>query len=95
MISDRTAQHIASLWHGGGGSPLHQFASTGTIHNLVIQEVHNNIDGELHEFVGYGEKERVRNVKELTRLLEYLVLKGHREPQQGWYENVISRQGEG
>jgi len=94
MINPRAAAHIAQLWHGGGSSPLYQFASTGTITKKAWLEVHDNINNELGEYLDFEEKEQIEHVKELTKLLEFLVTTGERGPVDGWYETVIA-QGRG
>jgi hypothetical protein len=94
MINPRAAAHIASLWHAGGGSALYQFASTGTITHRVFSEVAGDLDNELVHYIDTSEWEHLDHVKELTRLLEFLVTTGERGPQDGWYELAVG-QGRG
>jgi len=94
MINPRAAAHIASLWYVGKGSSLYSFASCGAIDDSVIGSVKKEIIEQLEFYTGYGEKEYVQNLKELTRLLEFLVTVGERGPQDGWYEAVVA-QGRG
>jgi hypothetical protein len=94
MINPRAAAHIASMWHGGGGSALYSFASTGAITHNTMVEVESDIAEQVQLYIGYGEKENIGHVKELAKLLEYLVTIGERAAQDGWYELAVG-QGRG
>jgi hypothetical protein len=81
MIRDTTAQRIAAMWHGGGGTALYQFASTGRIDlGPILQEIDNeSVDSNL------------KQQHELTDLWEYVLAKGTRGVVPNWYERVICK----
>jgi hypothetical protein len=78
MISDLDARRIASDWHGGQGTALYAFASTGAIdtaradHDL-LREVNATIKAE-HPPVGH----------DLYILYAYVHNHNARGPQPGW-----------
>ncbi len=80
MITDRTAQRIASEW-ASGGDALQQLASTGAITDPY------ETFGVLLEC--YGDKTEDRD---LDRLAAYIEHHGPRGPQPDWYERTIARQ---
>lgn len=96
MISDADAQAIAAEWHGGGGSAIYAFASTGTIHDGWANGGYLNTADEVckdlahivtHATVG---EDQIHQLRDLTDLLEYLIETGPRDPVENWYRDVIS-----
>ena len=89
MITDQEAQRIASEWHGGAGSALYQFTSTGAI----ADSEHEPIDllGELQgcETAAYT---TTREREEIADLIAYVKMHGPRPAQPDWYERVICAQ---
>lgn len=79
MLTDQAAQKIARDWHGGGGSALYQFASTGAIVAGLQLEILNCLRGE------NDPTERAR----LGSLEEYRRRTGLRGPIAHWYARVI------
>jgi hypothetical protein len=78
MIRDTTAQRIAADWHGGGGTALYQFASTGRIRlGPLLYEIDVTSAGSGDD--------------ELTKLWEYVLAKGNRGVVPNWYERVICK----
>lgn len=77
-IDDITARVIASRWHGGQGSLLYTFESTGEIDlEGVTQELLLDFRDEARTFM---ERE------ELDYLAQYLIANGDREAVEGWHE---------
>jgi hypothetical protein len=76
---DVTAQAIAALWHGGGGTALYQFASTGAI----------DVDAIRHELIREYADATLDDAIELDTLSGYVDSRGSRGPVSGWYERVI------
>jgi hypothetical protein len=92
MISDLEARKIASEWHGGGGTALYAFTSTGAIDtgNKLVNEIHGNVNGiqvRLND-QGYTAKGQSMmlyiEIEPLMQLLEYVTHHGTRGPQPGW-----------
>ena len=93
IISDRQARDIANSWHGGGGSALYAFASTGAIdtaradHNLKAE-----IGGCIAWVQKYGphdypnESDWTGDYHELSDLLAYVKHHGPRPRQDHWKE---------
>lgn len=80
MISDTDAQRTAGDWHGGGGSALYVFASTGAIVPGLQAEILECLRG------GVDDHDRAR----LGELEEYRRRTGPRGPVNDWYARVIS-----
>lgn len=78
MITDTEARRIASEWHSGGGSPLYQFVSTGTITDDVCDEVDDNLIQLRFQYIKDGAEQY------LADLAHYLSLHNNRGPQDGW-----------
>jgi hypothetical protein len=79
MIRDTTAQRIAADWHGGGGSKLYQFASTGAIPVHIIDEM----------------AESGMDQRTFDKMAYYMGVKGERLAQKDWYRNVICKAQKG
>ena len=79
MINDTQAQKIVGDWHGGGGSALYQFASTGAIVDGLITEIDLNVEEDIAE----TEREKLRMP------WDYCASIGQRGPVDGWYARVI------
>jgi hypothetical protein len=80
MITDHTAQRTAQEWHGGGGSAIYAFASTGAITPDLCREIDNEIT---HLPTGHQDS------TELANLWAYARSTGEREAVPDWYERVI------
>jgi hypothetical protein len=84
MISDLEARRIASEWHGGGGTALYAFTSTGAIdtaredHRLMheIEDCVASLATQPHT--------RTVDVDDLFNLRTYVSHTGKRGPQPGW-----------
>ena len=86
MISDTQAQRIASDWHGGGGSPLYVFASTGAIVDALPAELRHNLQWcRAHR----AEHAAAIAARELMSLRDYVNEQGERGPVADWYARVI------
>jgi hypothetical protein len=83
IVSDSRAAKIAYDWHGGGGSKLYSFASTGTIAPGLMYEINQDIERETKP----GSKER----RELLALRSYVEARRARGPVEGWYQTVWGR----
>lgn len=81
-ISDTDAQRTASDWHGGGGSALYQFASTGAIVPGLLSEIDSCI-----AYDGCGGIETASDT--LRGLRAYVETSGERGPVSDWYARVI------
>lgn len=73
-MTDAEARQVAAEWHGGIGSALYSFASTGAIHVQTM-------DAELDDVASYAD---VEEMEKLIQLLRYVYEKGERGPQPGW-----------
>ena len=91
MIGHIEAQRIAQAWHGGGHTPLYQFASTGAIVIGVIVEVNRCIKQALAEIEDASVVDD--NIRQLTELREYFVNSALRDPVEDWYDDVIVGEG--
>lgn len=86
MITDLEARKIASEWHGGGGTALYAFTSTGAIdtargdHNAAT-EVDNAIADEVARRGGTFDGPDETN---LWDLFDYIANTGTRGPVPGW-----------
>ncbi len=95
MISDTEARRIASEWHGGGGTALYAFASTGAIdtaradHALTteiddciayIDDPSNRRDKHWTDDVALADRQKLLN------LSDYVAKHGARGPVDGWGE---------
>lgn len=83
VLSDVEAQRIASSWHGGGGTALYQFASSGAIAGSLIEEIDhtfNTTDPSTVDFTA------------LDDLREYAEHHGPRPAVPDWYQRVICAQ---
>jgi hypothetical protein len=79
MISDRQARQIASEWHGGQGSALYAFASTGAIDTAwEDHDIRQEIRPLREHSPNFTEYDR------LTKLLKYCDFYGPRGPVDGW-----------
>lgn len=77
FISDGKARRIASEWHGGQGSALYSFTSTGTITDDLVSEIRSEL---VSAILGTNIEER----KVLQDLLTYAKAHGMRGPVEGW-----------
>lgn len=86
MITNTEARKIASKWHGGGGTALYAFASTGAIdtarddHDLLdeITSIKRVLDEDYT--TGRGAED-----EDIADLLEYVTrTNGPRGPVDGW-----------
>jgi hypothetical protein len=86
MITDLDARRIASEWHGGGGSALYAFASTGAIdtaywsHSItdeIWRCLRNDVESRSLE-------EQIPALRDLTALLAYVDHHAERGPVAGW-----------
>jgi hypothetical protein len=86
MISDQTAQRIASEWHGGGGSALYQFSSTGAIVPGLGAEIQDNL-----RWCWAHREEHAQHIaaRELMSLRDYVSTTGERGPVADWHSRVI------
>lgn len=66
MITDTEARKIASEWHGGGGTALYAFSSTGAID--TAREDHD-IESEIRECINSASDEQ--EIEKLRDLLRY------------------------
>lgn len=76
MITDTEARRIASSWHGGGGTALYAFASTGAIDTARAD---HDIKNEIQTCYFYPD-----DMPGLRSLLAYVVHHGKRGPVPGW-----------
>lgn len=77
MMSDAHARVTAMSWHGGGGSELYSFGSSGAIPW--------DSAGLLSEIaVARGESGSLASRDALTALAKYVELTPPRDPQPGW-----------
>ena len=85
MITDTEARKIASEWHGGGGSALYAFSSTGAIDTAredhsIMDEIGENIRDQSN-VVAMARKsgdivtrrQGWRNICELVELQRYII----------------------
>lgn len=79
MITDTEARNIASQWHGGGGTALYAFASTGAINTARAD---HDIVKELYECLETTYTAGVEN--EINSLLEYALEHKPRAAVAGW-----------
>lgn len=94
MLTDTEARKIASEWHGGGGTALYAFASSGAIDtarpdHCAFAEVLDALRAELGFARGqaWPSLDVARNAPdygELGELLSYIGHHGTRGPQPGW-----------
>jgi len=82
MITDTEARRIADQWHGGGGTALYAFASTGAIDtarsgHFIYREITETIDTERRSQQGIA-------TDDLRSLIEYIDYHGPRGPVPGW-----------
>ena len=91
MITDTEARKIASDWHGGQGSALYAFSSTGAIdtarddHNLY-QEISDAI-GSIQKQAAQqsiGMPEYRRSSRQLFGIRDYILEHKARGPVEGW-----------
>lgn len=93
MITDTQARTIAAQWHGGGGTALYAFASTGAIdtartdHNLT-EECWRCIAGQQKVLANgfLSDAEYVHDYEEIKRLIDYVTTHKQRGPVPGWAE---------
>lgn len=95
MIDDSTARKIACAWHGGGGSALYAFCSTGAIDT---GRPDHDIDAELRLCLmpANGAMQTIPTMPErvaVQLLRVYCIRAGKRGPQPGWAEVSIEREG--
>lgn len=95
MITDTEARRIASEWHGGGGTALYAFASTGAIlgrrddeydYNSAADEIRANLrdNQDQYDRTELTNDEYFQNIDDLRGLLLYVLYHGPRGPQPGW-----------
>ena len=91
MLTDTQAQRIAAQWHGGGGSALYQFASTGALDGEINDDYeYNPVINELNEC--RPEPGDNTSVQELWELVEYVYANFPRPAVPDWYTRVICGQ---
>jgi hypothetical protein len=79
MISDTEARRIASDWHGGGGTALYAFASTGAINTTrADHDIENEVLGCVNGALSQQDK------TDTLKLLAYINTHEDRGPQPGW-----------
>ncbi len=82
MISDTEARKIASEWHGGQGTALYAFSSTGAIDTARAD---HDATAEVADLIWAIPAETdERNANELRDLERYVNANGPRGPQEGW-----------
>ena len=86
MITDTKARKIASEWHGGGGTALYAFASTGAIDTArANHDLWQEITDNLNDIANAGRYEDAdRHVNELFDLRNYIMHHEARGPVAGW-----------
>ncbi len=100
MINDRTAQRIASEWHGGQSSALYALSSTGAIrgerndeydYNDAAREIRPKLDAAAAAYIHQNaEGYTKRDGDQLAKLFDYVTKHGPRGPQPNWYERTIA-----
>ncbi len=92
MITDTEARKIAAEWHGGGGTALYAFASTGAINTARTD---HQLAGEVYENI-LDERRRIGTddpnpnnpehigLWDLEGLRVYVKAAGPRGPVPGW-----------
>lgn len=84
-MHDIRAQAIASAWHGGGGSALYMFASTGAIHLAdMLAEIDQN-----RRVITKTMPKNQTDLADFDALARYIVDAGERGPIADWYTRVI------
>jgi len=86
MITDTEARRIADQWHGGGGTALYAFASTGAIDTArADHSIWLEITNTLNDIENAGEyADADRHVNELFELRNYIMHHETRGPVPGW-----------
>ena len=86
MITDTEARRIASEWHGGQGSALYAFASTGAIREGSDEGWdYNECAMEIYEEIAATTSyEELNPMTDMNNLLEYIQANGPRGPVPGW-----------
>lgn len=80
MITDTEARKIASEWHGGGGTALYAFSSTGAIDTArANHDIRQEILNDFASTVPGSD-----DAKNLIDLLKYTVDHRTRGPVDGW-----------
>lgn len=87
MISDTEARRIASDWHGGGGSALYAFASTGAIDTAradhdIAHELTETAKSESR--IAPEQRDDPAGFTNLINLRTYCRRHGKRGPVPGW-----------
>ncbi len=89
-ISDGRARRIASDWHGGQGSALYMFASTGATRDkrYTVEDVRIAIEYQLlPHIVADSERHWPHAGEELRELYAYVKSVGNRGPVEGWSDH--------
>lgn len=91
MLTDTEARKIASEWHGGVGTALYAFASTGAIDTArpdhsCAEEIRDELRQNQTEYdrARRTNDEFFDNIDELRDILFYVLHHGTRGPQPGW-----------
>lgn len=84
MITDTEARKIASSWHGGGGTALYAFVSTGAI--LDDAFARSGILTEIDFDILMDDEQPITeaDATDLDNLRTYCQKHGPRGPQPGW-----------
>jgi hypothetical protein len=83
VISDLEARKIASEWHGGGGTALYAFASTGSINTArADHDLENEVLGCVNGALSPQDKSDTLAL--LAYIRRYTDHHGARGPQPGW-----------
>jgi hypothetical protein len=85
MMDFETARQTAYDWHGGGGSPLYAWASTG---GKLISYTADETRAEVVKCLEWAEENDPSEVQRLENLHDFLLMEA-----QEWSEYMISEFG--